>query len=272
MQRREFVRQASAILLLLQSGEWRRLSSLPEDDSRQRLLRFSIASDGHYGQPNTDYHRFLTDLVSRVNEEHRQKPFDFCVINGDLVHDDKRFYPELKKGLDQLLPRYYVSQGNHDHVNAEEWEQIWKMPVNLDFRIHRHSVLIGTTSDEKGSYLCPDLTWFSRKLEEHRSQRNIFVFIHINPVKQTANAVDCPAFFDLLGKYPNVRAVFNGHDHDQDDIKMKGAVPFIFDAHYGGSWGTAYRGFRVVELHKDNSLLTYILNPTERIGEQKIPL
>ena len=65
-----------------------------------------------------------------------------------------------------------------------------------------------------------------------------------------------------------MRAVFNGHDHDQDDIKMKNNVPYIFDSHFGGNWGTDYRGFRIVELRKDNSLLTYILNPSEKLNEK----
>jgi hypothetical protein len=27
--------------------------------------------------------------------------------------------------------------------------------------------------------------------------------------------------------------VFNGHDHDEDGIKTKNNIPFIFDAHFG---------------------------------------
>jgi hypothetical protein len=141
------------------------------------------------------------------------------------------------------------------------------MPVNHDFRIGKHSVLIGTTSNEKGEYLKPDINWFKQKLEEHKDQKGIFVFIHINPVKQTANATDSPEFFELLSAYKNVKAVFNGHDHDQDSIKMKDSLPFIFDAHFGGNWGTAYRGFRIVELRDDDSILTYIMNPSVRINE-----
>ena len=68
----------------------------------------------------------------------------------------------------------------------------------------------------------------------------------------------------------NVKAVFNGHDHDEDAIKMFNNTPYIFDAHVGGNWGTEYRGFRIVELRKDNSLLTYVLNPTEKINEQTL--
>ena len=43
-------------------------------------------------------------------------------------------------------------------------------------------------------------------------------------------------------------AVFNGHDHDHDDIKTDAGLPYLFDAHYGGHWGTDYRGFRLVEV------------------------
>ena len=82
--------------------------------------------------------------------------------------------------------------------------------------------------------------------------------------------MNSPEFFELISRYKNVKAVFNGHDHDQDNIKMKGTIPFIFDSHVGGNWGTAYRGFRIVELRKDNSLLTYVLNPSEKINEQTL--
>ena len=95
------------------------------------------------------------------------------------------------------------------------------------------------------------------------------IFIHINPVKQTKNAVDSPEFFELLSKYKNVKAVFNGHDHDEENIKMKNDIPFIFDAHFGGNWGTAYRGFRVVEVMKDDSIHTYIMNPAQKLNEEQ---
>ena len=48
------------------------------------------------------------------------------------------------------------------------------------------------------------------------------------------------------------------------------SVPYMFDSHIGGSWGTAYKGFRVVELTKDNSILTYIMNPIEKINQASL--
>jgi hypothetical protein len=269
MQRRKFLQQSSAAMLVLSSGKIIRLSDKYENwISKKPLLRFVVASDGHYGQKNTEYEKFFSELTQHINNHHSENPFDFCVINGDIIHDDAKHFPAAKKALDKLSVKYYVSQGNHDHCTAEEWKNLWGMPVNLDFKLKKNTILIGTTSNKDGTYLPPDIKWFEQKLEEHRKQENIFIFIHINPVKQTKHAVNSPEFDALLLKYKNIKAVFNGHDHDEDNIKTKNGVPFIFDAHFGGNWGTAYRGFRIVELRKDNSLLTYILNPSEKLNEQ----
>ncbi|MEO5889279.1 MAG: metallophosphoesterase [Ferruginibacter sp.] len=269
MNRREFVKYASSIAVLLSNGDVLHAAELNlhkwvKGDVK---LRFVIASDGHYGQKGTDYEKYFETVVNRINEEHVKNPFAFCMINGDIIHDDKMLYPAAKSALDKLKLKYYVSQGNHDHVNPGEWETIWQIPVNFDFSIGENSFLIATTSDETGTYLCPDINWITNKLEQYQPQKNVLVFIHINPGKLTENAVDCTALFELFAKHKNVRAVFNGHDHDQDGIKIKNDLPFIFDAHFGGNWGTPYRGFRVVELMADNSILTYIMNPSEKINE-----
>ena len=271
MLRRKFLEQSSAAMLVLASGKIIRLSDVYEEWlNKKPTLRFVVASDGHYGQKDTEYVKFFSELTGKINQLHAENPFHFCVVNGDIIHDDKKFFPEAKKALDALTVKYYISQGNHDHCTPDEWQQLWSMPQNFDFKIKKNSVLIGTSSNEQGTYLPPDVKWFAEKLEEHKNQHNVFIFVHINPVKQTKNAVDSPEFLGLLSRYKNVRAIFNGHDHDEDNIKIKNKIPFIFDAHFGGNWGTSYRGFRIVELRKDNSLLTYILNPSEKLNEQTL--
>lgn len=272
MNRRSFIKISSPVVLLLAGGEVVLASShwLAANHNRKVKYRFVVASDGHYGQPKTDYENYFKTLVSRINEENAKQAFSFCIINGDIIHDDKKHFPAAKAELDLLKPPYYVSQGNHDHATAKEWEDVWKMPVNFDFSIKKDAFLIGTTSDETGKYLCPDMKWMTQSLEKHRDRQNIFIFLHINPGKLTTHAVDCPDLFTLFGKYKNIRAVFNGHDHDEEGVKIKDNIPFVFDAHFGGSWGTDYRGFRIVEVLKDNSILSYIMNPFERIREQSL--
>lgn len=137
MHRRNFIKQTSSALLLLSSGKIVTLSDSYEEFFRKPVLRFVVASDGHYGQNDTEYEKFFNELVQNINRQHKQKAFDFCMINGDIIHDDKKWFPDAKRILDKLDLHYYVSQGNHDHATAEEWEAIWKMPVNLDFRIKK---------------------------------------------------------------------------------------------------------------------------------------
>src|SRR5882672_4119206 len=197
MKRKVFLQIGIPAFLLLANGRIIKANDflLSEERKRKVKIRFVVASDGHYGQPGTDYENFFTTIVSRINEEHAKNKFSFCVINGDIIHDDKSHFSAAKKSLDALAMKYYVSQGNHDHVTAEEWQAIWNMPVNLDYKINDDSFLIATTSDEKGTYLCPDLKWMESKLEVHNGQKNIFIFLHINSGKLTTNAVDCPELF-----------------------------------------------------------------------------
>jgi len=267
MNRLKFIKTASSFAMLLANGRWLYANDikLEEWEKRKVKLRFVVASDGHYGQPNTPYEAYFDTLVKRINEEHAKKPFEFCMINGDIIHDDKKHFTGAKAALDKLQLKYYVSQGNHDHVDAAEWESIWSIPVNHHFVIGKNTFLIATTSNENGTYLCPDIDWLTAQLKEHEQQQNIFIFLHINPGKLTTNAVNCEPLFELLAKQKNVRAIFNGHDHDEEGIKTKNNIPFIFTAHFGGNWGTAYRGFRVVELLKDNSIATYMMNPVEAL-------
>lgn len=270
MERRKFIKNVSALAIILANGNILSAAdnlNLDEWNKQKVILRFVVTSDGHYGQKDTAFEKYFETLVNRINIEHSKDSFAFCMVNGDIIHDDKILYPAAKKALDKLVLKYYVSQGNHDHATAGEWESIWQIPVNHDFTIKENTFLIATTSNETGAYLCPDIKWIEAKLEQHKQQKNIFIFLHINPGKQTKNAVDCPALFTVFAKYKNIRAVFNGHDHDEDSIKIKEEIPFIFDAHFGGNWGTAYRGFRVVEILKDNSIITYIMNPLDKINE-----
>jgi excinuclease ABC subunit C len=75
-------------------------------------------------------------------------------------------------------------------------------------------------------------------LEQYKSKKNVFLVLHIPQAKWTEHAIDTPDFFELIHKYPNVRAGFHGHVHDQDGVFMARYIPFLFDSHLGGSWGT----------------------------------
>jgi predicted phosphodiesterase len=271
MDRRAFLKNTAPVLLLLTNGKLLYRSVLsPEWESRKVKFRFAVASDGHFGQPKTTWESDYTSVIQHINQQHKHSRLKACIINGDIIHNDPAMLPLAKQQLDQLKMPYYVTQGNHDMVNEATWQKTWNMPLNHSFVIDKQVFLLATTSNEKGEYLCPDLDWMRAQLDKYKNAPNIFIAIHITPVKWTDNAKDCPEFITLLKDYKNVRAVFNGHDHDQDDMKETEGIPFLFDSHIGGSWGTAYKGFRMVEVMSDNTIATYILNPETKLNEHTL--
>jgi predicted phosphodiesterase len=256
-------------LLLLGSCLFHFSNAQASEPEKKVSFRFAIASDGHYGQPETQFDALFIALTEAVNSFHRNYPLDCSVILGDIIHNEKELLVMAKQKLDKLAMAYYVVKGNHDLVSDEYWRKVWDMPVNHDMVIKGNVFLFANNYNDKGEYLSPYLLWLKTKLEEYRHCKSIFLFLHIPQAKWTTHSIDNPAFFVLIDEYPNIKAVFHSHEHDKDIIIMHEKIPFMFDSHFGGSWGTTYRGFRIVELLEDDSLVTYMMTPTEKINEQR---
>jgi 3',5'-cyclic AMP phosphodiesterase CpdA len=268
--RRRFIQEISFASAILLTGRITDLSAEEVYDLKAKVkLRFVLASDFHYGQPNTAFNEMTDQAINQINLFNKSSRIDFCVLNGDIIHDEKNLLPLVKKRTDNLEVPYYVVRGNHDMVTDELWNEVWKMPLNHSFEAKGSAFILADTSNVEGTYVSPDLQWLKQKLEQYKSKKNVFLIMHIPPEEWDEHAIYAPKFFELIYKYPNVRAGFHGHLHDQDGVFMARNIPFLFDSHVGGSWGTPYRGFRVVELLNDGTLLTYMMNPTEKQGELK---
>jgi hypothetical protein len=231
---------------------------IPRKDIR---FRFAVASDGHYGQPDTPFEQDFSNLIQWLNYEKQNKGLDLCVFNGDLIHDKPEFLPAVKTHFDQLTTPYYTTRGNHDRVDDNVWQNTWGYGLNHEVILKNNVFLLADTSNEKGDYLCADLAWLEGKLTQHKNKQNVFMFMHITPNKWTTNGVDCPDLMKKIETFPNVKAIFHGHDHDVDTIKQSGNKPYIFDGHFGGSWGVNYKGYRIVEIDKKGNIFTYQFNP-----------
>ena len=266
--RRHFVKNISFASAFFMGGGFQSLSSQDVDALKDQVkMRFAVASDAHYGQPNTPYEAMMDTIIEKINLFHGSNPLDFCVMNGDIVHDEKSFLAQAKQKIDGLKVPYFVTRGNHDKCSSDYWEQVWNMPLNHQKVVKNSLVLLGDTSNEQGTYVSPDLAWLEAQLEANKKRKNIFLFLHIPQAKWTKNGIETPAFFELIKKYPNIRAVFHGHEHDQDGVQMIGKLPFLFDSHIGGRWGTPHKGFRVVELLNSGTVITYLMDPTVKKNE-----
>lgn len=234
-----------------------------------QLLRFAIASDGHYGQPKTDYEGYFEAIIKNIQAERAANGLDFVVFNGDLFHDDVQFLPVVKQHFERLGFPYYVTRGNHDHVTPTQWRDTWGYDLNHAIEMGKNAILLADTSNEKGEYLCPDMVWLDQTLAKLTKKENVFLFMHIPAKTWSQHGTNCPELEKIFVKYPNLKATFHGHDHLIDDGKQA-LRPAFFDGHFGGNWGVNYRGFRVVETQGEGKSKTYQYNPETqtKVNEQ----
>jgi 3',5'-cyclic AMP phosphodiesterase CpdA len=231
-------------------------------------LRFAIASDIHYGEPGTDFALNTGNLVKWLNQDHAKNHLDLVIINGDLVHNRPDLLPEIKKSyLDKLPAPYYTIPGNHDFADAQIWQNVFGYADKYSIDKGEIGFVFANTADTKGVYVCPDNTFIKNELEKFKSKSIVFVILHIAPVQWMKDEdkifLNCPETIDILHAYPNVKAVFHGHDHLLDGVRYTGKLPHFFDAHIGGSWGTDYLGYRIVEVDENNAIYTYQVNASQ---------
>lgn len=230
-------------------------------------LRFALVSDGHYGQKDTPYIENFNNMVSWINQEHKTSGLDFVIVNGDIVHDR----PDLLKTVTQQyfskfkMP-YYAIPGNHDFADAKVWNDAFGYDDTYTFEKQGIAFITANTSNPKGEFLCPDNVYLKAQLELHKTKAIVFVVLHIPPtkwLKEEFYNAECEETLNLLHSYANVKAAFHGHDHSVDGVRYTNKFPHFFDAHFGGNWGTSYKGYRIVEISVDNKINTYQVNATK---------
>lgn len=233
--------------------------NLPAKDEVK--LRVVIASDGHFGQPQTAFEANHAEMVSWINAEGATRGVDFTFINGDLFHNDISFVGPVKDAWDKLDMPYYVSHGNHDMIDEKSWKETWNYNWDYGFEKKGIGFIVLNTADVKGTYISPEVEKTKQLLKQYEKHKQVFVFMHITPIKWTENGIDCPDIVKMFNKQENLKAVFHGHDHDQDNMKERDGQLYFFDSHVSGNWGTDYRGYRVLEVMKNGDILTYQMNP-----------
>ncbi|TAH10980.1 MAG: metallophosphoesterase, partial [Runella slithyformis] len=197
-----------------------------------KILRFAVASDGHYGQPKTEYVAYFDDIIKNLQRERQERGLDFVVFNGDLFHDNVQFLPVVKQQFERLGFPYYVTRGNHDHVTPTQWRETWGYELNHVVKMGQNALVLGDTSNEKGAYVCPDLAWIEKQLIDLKDKKQVFLFLHVCAKDWSLHGTECRDFEQMLLKYPNVKATFHGHDHAIDAVKTGKNKPAIFDGHF----------------------------------------
>ena len=240
-------------------------------------MRFALISDGHYAEPNTDSDTFFSNMMNWLAKEHEHNHLDFVIINGDLVHNRPDLLPKVKRTyFDKLPVPYYTIPGNHDFADGALWKSVFGYEDKYTLEFGDIAFVLANTADTKGKYVCPDKNFLKASFDGFKDKAIVFAILHIPPHQWVPEDkgvfLDCPDIVDLLHAYPNIKAAFHGHDHNQDSVKYTDKLPHFFDSHFGGSWGTDYKGYRIVEVDQQNQVFTYQVNASQnpRLNSKKL--
>ncbi len=278
--RRSFIKTLTGIGAITALPELNLFASPPEakinDQKPPSKLRFALASDGHFGQSDVDSHKHFSDLVGWINAEHKRQSLDFIILNGDIVHDKPELLKVVKeKYFNRFKIPFYALPGNHDHADTETWKSVFGYEDNYSFLKNDVGFVLANTSNVKGEYICPDKEFLKSELDKLTNKAIVFVVLHIPPYQwlpEDTFFIKCDTVIKLLHSYPNVKAVFHGHDHNLDSVRYTNKLPHFFDGHFGGNWGTEYKGYRIVEVDELNKIATYQVNASKNpvINRSKI--
>jgi hypothetical protein len=233
-------------------------------------LRFALVSDGHYAQPDTDSDTFYHNMIGWMNKEHQDNHLDFVIVNGDLVHNRPDLLPKVKETyLDKLAVPYHTIPGNHDWADGKIWKSVFGYDDKYTVEHGDIGFVFANTANTKGEYVSADNAFLKASFEQFKNKAIVFTILHIAPhqwmPEDKTTFLECPETLELLHAYPNIKAAFHGHDHNLDGIRYTGEkkFPHLFDSHFGGNWGTEYKGYRIVEVGEDNQISTYQVNASQ---------
>jgi 3',5'-cyclic AMP phosphodiesterase CpdA len=229
------------------------------------FFRFLVASDGHYGEPGINSDQNYSQFIKWLEWERRENGLDLFIFNGDLVHDCVDSLKIVKGYFEKPGIPFLVIRGNHDLISEENWREIFGMNVNFLYTLKNIAFMSCATSNSSGEYQCADTEWLKKNIESSLDKKFLFVFLHISQGGWTEHGINCPDVMRLLDKYPQITAVFHGHDHQENDMKRSLNTIYLFDGYIGGSWGGNNIGYRIVEIYTNKTVRTYQYDPEEEV-------
>ncbi|MCI0507431.1 MAG: 3',5'-cyclic-AMP phosphodiesterase [Gammaproteobacteria bacterium] len=172
-------------------------------------------------------------LGAVINHANANLPaLDLLLVTGDLVHDEtEQGYRALRKSIDGLgVPAYYLP-GNHDDpaVMQEVLPNMTQLGINLVEQDNWLIVLLDSSirGRVEGELSRSVLEKLLDCLQSNR-HKHVIIALHHHVIKihsawlDGLNLRNNGEFLELLNSFSNVKAVLNGHIHQEFDETRKG--------------------------------------------------
>lgn len=190
-------------------------------------VRFAVIGDNGTGEA-PEY------AVAQQMEAYRQQVnYNFVIMLGDNIYGgdkpkdfDIKFEQPYKALLDAGVT-FYASLGNHDNPTVERVYKPFNMGDNLYYTFKKGDVQFFALDS---NYMDPSqLSWVEQQLRESKAKWKICFFHHplFNNGKMHGPDLDLRSnLMPLLVKY-NVNAVFSGHEHMYERVKVQQGIHFF---------------------------------------------
>jgi 3',5'-cyclic AMP phosphodiesterase CpdA len=223
------------------------------------IFKFVVASDGHYGEPGTEYEKNYATLVNWCKNI---TDLDLVVVTGDISNSGTEAELEGAKAyLDTLDVPYYVVKGNHDDNETAFLSVFGYSSLNYTFDDSGYHFAVINSSQDSTFLDANELAWLDSDLTRN-SAETCFVFGHISQINSGETYdIDNDNFEMMIASHSNVKALFFGHIHSSYAVNSANGTKICYNGHFGGSYGT-YCGYRIVEIYEDGTIKTYYTNST----------
>ena len=239
-------------------------------------LKIGLLTDIHYDGSGKAMNR-LYSAVAALNSG----GVDGVVVMGDLVNADnelhaQRLLREVAALCDSFKGSIRYMHGNHDldHLSkAQFYNALGRIgdPSHFHFELGGYGFICidGNFSPEGAAYDCGNFQWQESFVSEDQlawmrgrlaaSLLPVVVICHQridqNGIYSVSNNADVREMISLSGK---VKAVFQGHNHEDDLSKIDGTAYYTLSAHCDDS------GPAVVQLEGSGVRLLRDFHPAER--------
>lgn len=167
-------------------------------------------------------------LLECINKEHEAAPLHAILMPGDLSIDDYDFrhlpYNFCEKFRDDYMSKMPVpicaGPGNHDSYSDEQWFAMFGHHRQFSIVANNALFLMADTYNApadgaSGSpYTHFDIEWAKREMEIHKD-KPVFILAHYLWPKREGEA-----FAEFLRENPRIAAIFVGHSHRYEVIRL----------------------------------------------------
>lgn len=234
-------------------------------------FRFVQVTDLHYKNDKTSEENF-DKIINNIN---KTKNVEFVVFTGDNTnHSNKEDYIKFLSQANTLNVPYYVVVGNHDvfrngGFSKEDFVQTVRKydkyqksrRINFVFKKDDFVFLVVDGAREvipsPGGYYRDDtLAWVDKELTKYeKKKKNVIIFQHF-PMKLRHTERDAyknERYEAVLAKHSNVKGIFAGHFHANEEYTKNG----IFYSITGRASGDNDAGYKVVDVVEEENPETH---------------